>query len=53
MAWDVVAGNALGLISTILEFVKDNPPILPTLSTNSGFFGLKYSFDLSEIHLLL
>lgn len=24
MAWDVVAGNALGLISTILKFVKDN-----------------------------
>jgi len=24
MAWDVVAGNALGLISTILKFIKDN-----------------------------
>ena len=24
MGWDVVAGNALDLISTILKFVKDN-----------------------------
>jgi len=24
MGWDVVAGNALGLISTILKFIKDN-----------------------------
>jgi len=24
MGWDVVAGNALGLVSTILDFFKDN-----------------------------
>ena len=43
MAWDVVAGNALGLVSSILEFVGDN-----------RLFRKKQKFEklLEEIHEL-